>query len=70
MPLQESGRNHPNLKNNLHHVDKKKLKTPLGIVYVSCTPECRFMQKFYDHADLIDSFIKNPDKASYFFPYS
>jgi type III restriction enzyme len=58
------------LRNNLHPIDEKKFKTPLGIVYVSYAPECQFMKKLYDHAVLIDSFTKNPDKSFYSFPYS
>lgn len=58
------------LRNNLHPIDENKFKTPLGIVYVSYAPECQFMKKLYDHAVLIDSFTKNPDKSFYSFPYS
>jgi len=58
------------LRENLHPIDEKKFKTPLGIVYVAFTPECQFMKKVFDHAVLIDSFIKNPDKSFYSFPYS
>jgi type III restriction enzyme len=58
------------LRDNLHPIDEKKFKTPLGIVYVSYAPECQFMKKLYDHAVLIDSFTKNPDKSFYSFPYS
>ena len=58
------------LRNNLHPIDESKFKTPLGIVYVSYAPECQFMKKLYDHAVLIDSFTKNPDKSFYSFPYS
>lgn len=58
------------LRSNLHPIDEVKFKTPLGIIYVSYSPECQFMKKLYDHATLIDSFIKNPDKSFYSFPYS
>ena len=53
------------LRDNLHPIDEKKFKTPLGIVYVAYTPECQFMRKIYDHTVLIDSFVKNPDESFY-----
>jgi len=58
------------LRNNLHPINEEKFKTPLGIVYVTYAPEHQFVKKLYDHAGLIDSFIKNPDKSFYSFPYS
>lgn len=58
------------LKENLHPIDEKKFKTALGLIYVAYTPECQFMKKICGHAALIDSFVKNPDKSFYSFPYS
>lgn len=58
------------LRNNLHPINEEKFKTPLGIVYVTYAPEHQFVKKLYDQAGLIDSFIKNPDKSFYSFPYS
>jgi len=58
------------LKNNIHAIEENKFKTPLSLVYVKYAPECQFMKKLFDHSDCIDSFIKNPDKSFYSFPYS
>ena len=58
------------LKENIHRIEENNFKTPLGLVYVSHVPECRFIKKLFTHAGAIDSFIKNPDKSFYSFPYS
>ncbi|MBP8981037.1 MAG: DEAD/DEAH box helicase family protein [Syntrophobacterales bacterium] len=58
------------LKENIHRIEENNFKTPLGLVYVSHVPECRFIKKLFIHAGAIDSFIKNPDKSFYSFPYS
>ena len=58
------------LRDNLRFIEENKFKTPLGIVYATYAPEHQFVKKIYDHAGLIDSFIKNPNKSFYSFPYS
>jgi len=58
------------LKDKIRFIEDNKFKTPLGIVYVTYAPEHQFVKKLYDHVGLIDSFIKNPDKSFYSFPYS
>ncbi|MCR4337391.1 MAG: DEAD/DEAH box helicase family protein, partial [Candidatus Omnitrophica bacterium] len=58
------------LKDNIHRVENNRFKTPLGLIYVSYTPECRFIKKLFTLTGMIDSFIKNPDKYFYTFPYS
>ena len=58
------------LKDNIHRVEENRFKTPLGLIYVSYSPECQFMKKLFTFTGMIDSFIKNPDKSFYTFPYS
>ena len=58
------------LKDNIHRVEENRFKTPLGLIYVSYSPECQFMKKLFTFTGMIDSFIKNPDKSFYAFPYS
>lgn len=45
-------------------------KAPLSILYVSHKPEREFARLLFAHHDLYDTFIKNPDKGFYSFPYS
>lgn len=58
------------LQNNLKEVDAAKFKTALNLVYVSHFPEYRLTTSLFENTDLIDSFIKSPDKGFYSFPYS
>ncbi|MDZ4164148.1 MAG: hypothetical protein U1C55_03380 [Smithellaceae bacterium] len=58
------------LKENVHYVEESRYKTPLGLIYVSHSPECQFIKKLFTHTGVIDSFLKNPDKSFYTFPYS
>lgn len=58
------------LKERIVKIDAEKFKTPLNIVYVSYEPEREFMKSFFNNIDLFDSFIKNPSKSFYSFPYS
>ena len=58
------------LKENIHHIEENRFKTPLGLVYVSFSPECQFIKKLFTLSGVIDAFIKNPDKSFYSFPYS
>jgi type III restriction enzyme len=39
-------------------------------LYVAYKPEREFARLLFTHSDLYDSFIKNPDKGFYSFPYS
>jgi type III restriction enzyme len=50
--------------------EKEKFKTPLNLLFVSYEPEYKFTQSIFNNIDLIDSFIKSPDKGFYAFPYS
>ena len=58
------------LKDNIKKVPSELFKTPLAVVYVSFAPEREFARLLFAHTDLYDSFIKNPDKGFYSFPYS
>ncbi len=58
------------LDKNLVKVKDEILKTAQNLVYVSYEPERQFMQALFVNIDLIDSFIKSPDKGFYAFPYS
>jgi len=58
------------LKDNLIEVPDKNLKTVQYIVYVSFEPEQLFLKALQVNIDLIDSFLKSPDKGFYSFPYS
>ncbi|MCU0599005.1 MAG: hypothetical protein MUE70_07085 [Desulfobacterales bacterium] len=42
----------------------------MSVVYVSHPPEREFAKLLFSYKDLLDSFIKNPDKGFYSFPYS
>lgn len=63
-------KDHQYLKDNIRKTDTEKYKSPLSILYVSYMPEREFAKLLISHSDLIDSFIKNPDKGFYSFPYS
>jgi type III restriction enzyme len=58
------------LINNLYKIESREFKTPLNLIYVSYTPELKFTKSLFNNTDLVDSFIKAPDKGFYFFPYS
>lgn len=58
------------LKKNLFPIDDSEFKTPLNLVYVSYTPEYQFTRSLFVNHDLVDSFVKSPDKCFYTFPYS
>lgn len=45
-------------------------KSPMSVLYVSYKPEREFARLLLVHGELYDSFIKNPDKGFYSFPYS
>ncbi|WP_100628020.1 DEAD/DEAH box helicase [Algoriphagus formosus] len=58
------------LDQNLIQVDDENLKTIHNLVYVSFDPERQFLKALQANIDLIDSFLKSPDKGFYSFPYS
>lgn len=63
-----------NLKNELNdHMFNKieqEFKCPLNLLYVTYEPEILFVKSLFNNIDLIDSFIKSPDKGFYSLPYS
>lgn len=58
------------LKERIVNIDTDKFRTPLNILYVSYKPEREFLKSLFNNIDLFDSFIKNPNKSFYSFPYS
>lgn len=58
------------LKDNLFKIEDEKLRTVHNLVFVSHTPEKKFVTTILANIDLIDSFLKSPDKGFYNFPFS
>ena len=58
------------LMKNLWPIRDQVYKTALNIVYVSYTPEYRLTKSVFVNHNLIDSFVKSPNKGFYSFPYS
>lgn len=58
------------LKENLIEEEESKFKTPLNLIYVSSTPEYKFVSSIFNNLNKIDNFIKSSDKNFYYFPYS
>ena len=58
------------LKENLYEVPDTDLKTVQNLVYVTFSPEKKFVQALLSNIDLVDGFLKSPDKGFYSFPYS
>lgn len=58
------------LKENLIEVTDENLKTVQNLVYVSFEPERQFLKALQASIDIIESFLKSPDKGFYSFPYS
>lgn len=58
------------LEHNFIEIDDDKLKTVQNLVFVSHEPEYKFINTLLENIDLIDSFLKSPDKGFYYFPYS
>ncbi|OGW13029.1 MAG: hypothetical protein A2035_01735 [Nitrospirae bacterium GWA2_42_11] len=58
------------LKERITEVDITRFRTPLNIVYVTHEPERKFMKDLFSNIHLFDSFIKNPSRSFYSFPYS
>jgi len=58
------------LQENLVEVPESQLMTVQPLVYLSHEPEKLFAKALFSNIDLIDSFLKSPDKGYYYFPYS
>src|SRR3989304_7249780 len=58
------------LKERIIEVDITRFRTSLNIVYVTHEPERKFMKDLFNNIHLFDSFIKNPSRSFYSFPYS
>lgn len=58
------------LKERIVKIDSQRFKTPLSIVYVTHSPEREFIKSLFNNIALFDSFVKNPNKSFYSFPYS
>lgn len=58
------------LEDNLFEVSQDSLKTVQNLVYLSFEPEKQFMKTLLQNIDLVDSFLKSPDRGFYSFPYS
>src|SRR3972149_6570626 len=58
------------IKERIIEVDITRFRTSLNIVYVTHEPERKFMKDLFNNIHLFDSFIKNPSRSFYSFPYS
>ncbi len=58
------------LKENLIEVSDRSLKTVQQLLYVSFEPEKHFIKALQANIDLVNAFLKSPDKNFYHFPYS
>jgi type III restriction enzyme len=54
----------------LHTVDAAKFRTPINALYASHKPERQFCDLLFENSELIEAFIKPPDRGCYSFPYS
>lgn len=54
----------------IRQVDSKRFKTPSNVLYASHKPERQFSELLFEASDLIEAFIKPPDRGCYSFPYS
>lgn len=54
----------------IHSVDPGKFKTPVNVLYASHKPERQFSDLLFENSELIEAFIKPPDRGCYSFPYS
>lgn len=54
----------------IRQVDSKRFKTPSNVLYASHKPERQFSDLLFEVSDLIEAFIKPPDRGCYSFPYS
>jgi type III restriction enzyme len=51
-------------------IAESKFKTPVNLHFASHKPEQEFSDLLFENAELIESFIKVPDRGFYSFPYS
>jgi type III restriction enzyme len=54
----------------IQQVEPKRFKTPVNVLYASHKPERQFSELLFENSELVDSFIKPPDRGCYFFPHS
>jgi len=54
----------------IHQVNLSQFKTPCNVMYASHKPERLFSDLLFENSDLVESFIKMPDRGCYSFPYS
>lgn len=54
----------------LRKVDTTRFKTPANVLYASHEPERKFSDLLFEVSNLIEAFIKPPDRGCYSFPYS
>lgn len=54
----------------IHKIDVAKFKIPNNVHYASHEPERLFSDLLFENSELIESFIKMPDRGGYSFPYS
>lgn len=58
------------IASRLHQVDLKAYKTPWSFHYSSHEPERKFSDMVFRHADLLEAFVKMPDRSGYRLPIS
>ncbi len=58
------------LKHNFFEKKDSAIKSVQSLIFVSFKPEKEFVSLLLENVDLIDSFLKSPDKGFYAFPYS
>lgn len=51
-------------------MDAAKFKTPANVLYASHEPERKFSDLLFENSNLIEAFIKPPDRGCYSFPFS
>lgn len=54
----------------IHQVELRQFKTPWNLHYSSHEPERQFSKLLFENSDLLDAFVKMPDRGGYAFPYS
>jgi type III restriction enzyme len=54
----------------IRQVEPKRFKTPVNVLYASHKPERQFSELLFEKSELIEAFIKPPDRGCYSFPYS
>ncbi len=54
----------------LKPIDAARFKCPTNLLVARYSPEQKFLEHVFVHADLFDAFLKNADAGFYSFPYS